>query len=100
MRNKKGNKPEDDSTKKELPSCCVNKKTSNGLGKGLVYGLIPHIGCVLFIIGAVLGSNILIQFFKPLLMNKNIFYYLIFISIVFASFSSYLYLRKNKMCSV
>ncbi|OGJ13182.1 hypothetical protein A3K82_01215 [Candidatus Pacearchaeota archaeon RBG_19FT_COMBO_34_9] len=83
--------------KEELPSCCQGKE--NKACKGILYGIIPHIGCILFVIASILGSTILIQFFKPLLMNRNIFYYMIGISFAFATLSSVLYLRKNKMLS-
>ncbi len=67
--------------------------------KGMIYGLIPHIGCIVFILAAVFGATILMQFFKPILMNRNIFYYLILISLGFATLSSFFYLKKNKKLS-
>ncbi|MFH1307982.1 MAG: hypothetical protein ABIH72_03960 [archaeon] len=76
--------------------CCDKpEKKGKGIMGGIAYGLIPHIGCIMFIIGSVLGVTILMQFFKPLLMNRYFFYILVLISLVFATFSSYLYLRKN-----
>lgn len=91
----------DEKKKEELPSCCKSNddgEKKKGM-KGLLYGVIPHIGCIIFIIASILGSTILINFFKPLLMNRNIFYYMIGISFGFATLSSLLYLRKNKMLS-
>lgn len=87
--------------KKDLPDCCKPRKEYKGKSvlKGIAYGIIPHIGCIAFIIAAVLGATILMQFFKPLLMNRNIFYYLILISIGFATLSSIFYLRKNACLS-
>lgn len=67
--------------------------------QGIIYGLIPHIGCIAFIIGSVLGVTVLMQFFKPLLMNRYFFYILILISLGFATLSSVLYLRKNGILS-
>jgi hypothetical protein len=61
--------------------------------------LIPHIGCIAFIFAAILGTTVLMQYFKPVLMNRNIFYYLILISIGFATMSSFFYLKKNKSLS-
>lgn len=87
--------------KKEDKSCCgpkVEYKGNNPL-KGILYGLVPHIGCILFIVAAIVGSTVLMKSFKPLLMNRNIFYYLILISIGFAGVSSFIYLRKNKLLS-
>lgn len=82
---------------KKLPHCC---KRDKGIARGIFYGVIPHIGCILFVIASILGSTMLTQFFKPLLMDKNIFYYMIGISFGFATLSSVLYLRKNKMFSL
>jgi hypothetical protein len=68
--------------------------------KGIFYGIVPHIGCILFILAAILGSTALLQLFKPILMNKNIFYYLIGISLLFATLSSLFYLKKNNKLSI
>jgi copper chaperone CopZ len=68
--------------------------------QGLVYGLIPHIGCIAFIIGSVLGVTVLTHFFKPLLMNRYFFYILILISLAFATLSSVLYLKRNGILSL
>ena len=86
---------------KEIKDCCGPKKKYEGNNpfKGFLYGLIPHIGCILFVIAAVLGSTVLMTFFKPVLMNRNIFYYLILISIGFATISSFFYMRKNNALS-
>lgn len=67
--------------------------------QGITYGLIPHIGCIAFIIGSVLGVTVLMQFFKPLLMNPYFFHILVLISLIFATISSVLYLRKNGLLS-
>jgi len=67
--------------------------------QGLVYGIIPHIGCIAFIVGSVLGVTLLTQLFRPLLMNPYFFYILIFISLAFATLSSILYLRRNGILS-
>lgn len=83
--------------------CCdtkkENEKKAKGFWSGLFYGLIPHTGCILFIIASIFGVTVLMQFFKPLLMNRYFFHYLILISIGFASFSSFLYLRKHQHLS-
>ncbi|MBU1136689.1 MAG: hypothetical protein KJ559_04230 [Nanoarchaeota archaeon] len=85
-----------------LSDCCKQKKEYKGNNPlmGIAYGLIPHTGCIMFIIATILSSTILIQFFRPLLMNRYIFHYLILISVGFATISSFLYLRKNKSLSL
>ncbi|MBN1385479.1 heavy-metal-associated domain-containing protein [Candidatus Woesearchaeota archaeon] len=75
------------------------EKRKHTFWQGLGYGLIPHIGCIAFIIGSVLGVTVLMQFFKPLLMNRYFFHFLIGISILFATLSSALYLRRNSLLS-
>jgi len=74
----------------------IKKKT---ILTGLMYGIIPHIGCIAFIIGSILGVTFLMQFFKPLLMKWYFFHVLIAISLVFATISSGIYLRKNGLLS-
>jgi len=85
----------------ELPDCCQTPKGKkpSGLWQGIAYGIIPHIGCIGFIIAAVLGATVLMQFFRPVLMNRYIFHYLILISIGFATLSSFFYLKKHKSLS-
>ncbi|MFH1225263.1 MAG: heavy-metal-associated domain-containing protein [Candidatus Diapherotrites archaeon] len=69
------------------------------LKEGLIYGLTPHIGCIGFIAASVLGVTVAVQLFRPLLMNAWFFYALIALSLVFATVSSALYLRKQGMLS-
>lgn len=68
--------------------------------QAVTYGLIPHIGCIAFLIGSIFGVTMLMQFFKPLLMNPYIFHILILISLLFSTFSSVLYLRRNGLLSL
>ncbi|MEM4707275.1 MAG: heavy-metal-associated domain-containing protein [Candidatus Anstonellales archaeon] len=84
-----------------MKNCCtVDKKDSKrGLLRGLVYGLIPHTGCMLFILAAVFGATAASAFFQPLLSDPNFFYILIALSFVFATFSALLYLRKYNLLS-
>ena len=76
--------------------CC--KKTS--AKQGILYGLIPHAGCIFFIIGSVLGVTVLTEMFKPLLLNRYFFYILVLLSFSLATVSSVIYLRKNGMLSL
>lgn len=87
--------------KEKCGSCCGPKKEYHGRNwvKAISYALIPHIGCIAFIIASILGTTVLIQYFRPLLMSRNIFYYLILVSIGFATLSSFFYLKRNKSLS-
>jgi copper ion binding protein len=80
-----------------IPTKKAGKTT---LKQGLVYGLVPHIGCIGFIVASILGVTIAVEFFKPLLMNPWFFHILILISIGFATISSAFYLRKNGVLSM
>jgi copper chaperone CopZ/uncharacterized membrane protein YeaQ/YmgE (transglycosylase-associated protein family) len=71
------------------------KVSNDALKQGLIYGLVPHIGCISFIIAAIIGATALTQFFKPLLMNRYFFHILILISFLFATISAIIYLNKN-----
>lgn len=74
-------------------------KQKNGIAQGVFYALVPHTMCIAFLIGSIFGVTLLMQFFKPLLMNRYFFYILIAISFAFATLSALLYLRKNGLLS-
>lgn len=76
------------------------KKKGRGFLQGLIYGLIPHIGCIAFIVGSILGVTVLMKFFRPLLMNRYFFHTLIGVSLGFATLSSAYYLRNNRLLSL
>lgn len=67
----------------------------SGLVQGILYGLAAHTGCIAFIVATVLGTTVATEFFKPLMMNPYFFYILIAMSFVFATISSFLYLKKQ-----
>ncbi len=83
--------------KQEKGGDASNKDT---LFQGILYGLIPHLGCIAFIIGSVLGVTVLMQFFRPLMMNPYFFHILIALSIGFATLSIALYLKNNGLLSI
>lgn len=84
----------------EKKDCCGVEKKSKSLLVGMLYGLVPHLGCIFFIIGSLLGSTLLIKAFKPFLISKYSFYFLIGISLSAATFSSLLFLKKNQSLSL
>jgi len=85
----------------ENKNCCENskQKESKGFLSGIAYGLVPHIGCIAFILASVFGVTAATELFKPLLMNPYFFYILVILSFTFATISSVFYLRKNGMLS-
>lgn len=70
------------------------------LKQGLMYGVIPHIGCIGFIVASILGVTVAMEFFKPLLLNANFFYFLIALSFGFAGVSATVYLKRNGLLSM
>lgn len=87
--------------KTKEPSCCGSKqkKESKGVWSGIVYGLIPHTGCIAFIVFTILGVSAATALFKPLLLSPYFFYALIGLSFVFATISAIIYLRKHNLLS-
>lgn len=83
----------------ELGYSIDGEKNKSGLLKGVLYGLIPHIGCIGFLIFSILGVTAATSFFKPLLMNPYFFYILIMMSLLFATASAAIYLKRNGMFS-
>ena len=83
-----------------MSDCCDVKIKEKGLSKGILYGLIPHVGCLLFLVFTVLGVTALSALFKPLLLNRYFFYLLIVFSFILATISAMIYLNKNGFLSV
>lgn len=84
-------------------SCCQesdSKKEGKGVLAGVLYGLAPHTFCILFIIFTVLGVTTATTLLKPLLLNPYFFYLLIALSLVFATISAIIYLKKNGILSL
>jgi hypothetical protein len=79
---------------------CDGCKKDSGFLKGILYGLLPHCGCVLFILFTVLGVTTASAFLMPLLKNSSFFYGLIVLSFVFATVSAFFYLKKRKAFSI
>jgi hypothetical protein len=67
---------------------------------GIMYGLLPHTGCILFILFTILGVTAATFFIKPLLMSSYFFYILIALSFVFATISAMIYLKRIGILSV
>jgi len=83
----------------KLPDCCEPKKESEGIVQGIIYGIIPHIGCIAFIFFTIFGVTAATALFRPLLMSRYFFYILIAFSFVMALVSSIIYLYRKKLLS-
>lgn len=78
---------------------CACEKRKSGIGKGILYGLIPHTFCILFIVFSVLSITTLSSILKPFLSGKYSFLILIILSLVLATLSAIIYLRKSRILS-
>lgn len=78
-------------------SCCTVEKNSegNGLKSGIIAALIPHIGCILFLVLTLLGISAGAIYIKQFLMMWWAFPALILFSFTLAGISSYFYLKRN-----
>lgn len=82
-------------------NCCKEvQKGNKGIFAGIAYGLLPHIGCITFIIFTIAGVTAATNILKPLLLNPYFFYILIALSLIFATISAAIYLRRNGILSV
>jgi hypothetical protein len=87
-------------------NCCKpiksakDKDRKKGFLAGIVYGLIPHAGCITFILFAVFGVTFGMTFFGKILAKSWFFYALIGLSLIFATISATIYLKRNSILSV
>jgi len=83
----------DKKNESELPECC-KPKARKGL-VGVLYGLIPHAGCIAFIISSMLGLTFAASIFRPLLASSILFYAMITMSLFFAMITAFIYMKKD-----
>jgi hypothetical protein len=78
-------------------SCCTvaPDKKDRGILTGIIYGLIPHIFCIAFILFSIIGSIVATAFLKKLLLIPYFFQLLVIVSLLLATISSTIYLKKN-----
>lgn len=79
----------------QKPACCqpVEKK-GKGLFTGLLYGLIPHTFCIAFILLSVIGATAASTLLRSILLVPYLFQIMIGLSVVFATLSAVIYLRR------
>lgn len=76
--------------------CCTTAKNSpnKGILSGLLYGLVPHSFCIAFIIFSTIGAVTATAFLKKFLLIPYFFHFLVFISLLLATISAVIYLKK------
>jgi len=76
-------------------SCCLPpEKKGDGLLKGVLYSLIPHTFCFLFIIASVASLVATTALFKKILVIPYFFTLLVLVSFLLATLSAFIYLKK------
>ncbi len=80
-----------------MQSCkdCKKDVSKKGLCAGILYGIFPHFGCILFIVFTIFGVTAASAFLMPLLVNVTFLYGLIALSFVFATVSAIFYLKQR-----
>lgn len=80
--------------------CCVPaKKEEKGILKGVLYSLLPHTFCIAFILFSLIGSVAATAIFKKILIIPYFFTFLVAASVLFATLSAFIYLKKtNCLC--
>ncbi len=73
----------------------MNKEVKNSLISGVLSVIVPHLGCIAFVILTLLGISTGAVFFHQFLANRFAFPLLIALSFVLAGISSFFYLKKN-----
>ncbi len=73
----------------------MKKEVKNSLISSVLSVIIPHLGCIAFIVLTLLGISTGAVFFHQFLANRFAFPLLIILSFVLAGISSFFYLKKN-----
>jgi len=87
-------------SRKANDCCQAEEKHGDGLRKGIMYGLLPHMGCIAFLLLSVLGMTAATALLKPLMLSPYLFYILVASSFLFATISGALYLRRLRLFSI
>lgn len=73
----------------------INNETKSFIRQGIIYGLIPHMCCITYIVASVLGVTVATQLLRPFLLNSYFFYLLTSVSIILATLSAFIYLNRQ-----
>ena len=86
---------------KTVASCCLPTPERKGHGflLGLLYGLVPHTFCILFIVLSIIGATAATSMLKRFLYIPYLFQIILGLSFVFATISAFFYLRRSGLLS-
>lgn len=84
--------------KKTTPKdCCTPNgisKENRGIVQGILFGILPHTFCILFVVFSVIGATSGSIFLRRFLVVPYLFQILVIISLIFATISAAFYLRR------
>ncbi|MFA5109562.1 MAG: hypothetical protein WC458_03390 [Patescibacteria group bacterium] len=84
-----------------MENCCrTNSNHKKGFGRGLFYGLIPHVFCIAFLVLSLIGAAGGAALAKKFLLIPYFFLFLMIISLLLATLTAFFYLKKNSCCDV
>lgn len=83
--------------KQQKDSCCAVKKDSQSRGilSGIMLGVLPHSFCLAFALFSMIGAVTASAFLKTFLLIPNFFLFLVIVSLVLASVSAAIYLKRS-----
>lgn len=81
-------------------NCCSgNKKNNSGFLTGLIFGILPHSFCLAFLLFSLIGVVTLTTVFRRFLLIPYFFHVLVGLSLIFATISGLVYLKKCGLLS-
>jgi len=79
-------------------SCCAlpeRNQDKKSFWLGIIYGLVPHMFCIGFILFSVVGAVTATAWIRSVMLVPNFFYFLVIVSLVLAGISSVIYLKRR-----
>lgn len=90
--------------KKTVPNdCCAPNgipKENRGIVQGILFGILPHTFCILFVVFSVIGATSGSIFLRRFLVVPYLFQILVVISLIFATLSAAFYLKRSGCLSL
>jgi len=84
-----------------MKHCCGSMiNYAKGLRTGLLFGLIPHSFCIAFLLLSIAGATSATALLGQFLSVPYLSLLLVILSLLLATFSAYIYLKKTGGCSL
>jgi len=87
---------------KTSKDCCEKTEgngSSRGFWQGIIFGILPHTFCILFVISSIIGATGGSLFLQKFIIIPYLFQVLVAVSFVFATLSAVIYLRRADLLS-